>query len=501
MTARWLPRIPSPFAAGLIPPPPDVNDKFAPRIIVGNVPAGDTNAFQAAPFQYIPDPGDGSGIAAALAAAVAGYDVYVRPGTYDFETGAVVTPLTIPTGVNLRGAPGGPDGLSGTILKARVGDANTTQDLFILGTAASLEDVQIRVPLGFNGGANGLAIIQIPNVAIRISRVYLDMTFGGNGQRNTDFAIWTGLASAPSTGDLIENVEVVMPTQASGVFAYIGILFGFIGVDSVVAGARGPTVRDCVVRGGQLAYGFININEPIVTDCVVDGLIISSAGAAGSAGIFYILETTAATTVTAPKITTPRITVATTGDAVGTSAMGISIANNIVGSVTLQGCVIDDYQIFFATGVGLVSSRHGIDIRIGEGGTGRIERGAIGEGVVLGAGIDILFSTRTNDNTAGTAGSINDWSVVGLVGPGFDTMGANIGEGAQLDIVHVAQPKINRVSFVGCNFVGAPAGTNGVLIGANVTRTIVSSCQLLPGAGNAFTDNGILSQTIGNIVV
>lgn len=77
---------------------------FAPEIIVGNVPAGDSAVAQAAPFQYIPDPGDGSGIAAALAAAGAmgGAWVHLRRGTYTLDP--AVLPLALAANTRLTGA-------------------------------------------------------------------------------------------------------------------------------------------------------------------------------------------------------------------------------------------------------------------------------------------------------------------------------------------------------------------------------------------------------------
>jgi len=84
------------FPAGGGPPPPTGLDRFAPKYLVGNVPAGDSNvAYSSGGFVYIPDPGDGSGIAAALAAAgLAGGegDVHIRPGEYRLPGGQLDVP-------------------------------------------------------------------------------------------------------------------------------------------------------------------------------------------------------------------------------------------------------------------------------------------------------------------------------------------------------------------------------------------------------------------------
>lgn len=84
-------------------------DRFAPKYVVGNAPAGDTAAaYATGGFIYIEDPGDGTGIEAALAlAAVTPGDIALRPGVYDFSTGAAVMPLVVPAGVRVVGSGSG----------------------------------------------------------------------------------------------------------------------------------------------------------------------------------------------------------------------------------------------------------------------------------------------------------------------------------------------------------------------------------------------------------
>jgi len=114
-------------------------DRFAPKYLVGNTANGDTASVAglAPGFQYFPDPGDGSGIAAALAAALAAPgDVQIRPGTYDLQLGGSPSALVIPTGVKVRGA--GPS----TIITGRV---TGNQTIITLGVASELEDVRVNV--------------------------------------------------------------------------------------------------------------------------------------------------------------------------------------------------------------------------------------------------------------------------------------------------------------------------------------------------------------------
>ncbi|HEY5657333.1 MAG TPA: hypothetical protein VIY27_06050 [Myxococcota bacterium] len=95
---KWQIRLSDP-GGGAGPTPPGGTDRFAPRVIVGNVPAGDPIAVQAAPFEYIGDTGNGAGIAAAIAsvtAAGAGGWIHIRRGLYDLgAAGAPVLPMTI----------------------------------------------------------------------------------------------------------------------------------------------------------------------------------------------------------------------------------------------------------------------------------------------------------------------------------------------------------------------------------------------------------------------
>jgi hypothetical protein len=81
-------------------PPPSVSDHFAPKYLVGNTVAGDPAVGSGPPFRYIPDPGDGSGIATALTQPDGPGDIWIRPGTY---TLTAVLP-TVPAGVLVRGS-------------------------------------------------------------------------------------------------------------------------------------------------------------------------------------------------------------------------------------------------------------------------------------------------------------------------------------------------------------------------------------------------------------
>lgn len=122
-----------------------VSSRFAPKYLVGNVPAGDSAvAYSAGGFMYIPDPGDGTGIATALAAAASEPgSVLVRRGTYTLGAR-----LTVPAGIRVIG-----EGAS-TIIRSGSAD----HCAFAIGAAAQLADLAIAHP--GTAAAAGAALIE-----------------------------------------------------------------------------------------------------------------------------------------------------------------------------------------------------------------------------------------------------------------------------------------------------------------------------------------------------
>ena len=113
-------------------------DRFAPKYVVGNVNNGDSaTSYSTDGFYYIPDLGDGDGIALALSYAdsfsmdfVATGDVWIRPGIYTTENS-----FTVPADVTVRGA--GPS----TIIVGVPGAIN--QGLFTMKAGSSLRSMAI----------------------------------------------------------------------------------------------------------------------------------------------------------------------------------------------------------------------------------------------------------------------------------------------------------------------------------------------------------------------
>jgi hypothetical protein len=153
--SRYLPRIERPSGNG--GGGGGGEDRFAPRYIVGNVPAGDSpDPYNAGGFQYIPDTGNGAGIEGALSAASFNNDgdVYIRRGTYDWNlAGSPASPIPIPAAATVRGAGNLTDLRPRTTV---LGPAT----IFTLGASSRLMDVRINC-IGETEATTGVALIEV----------------------------------------------------------------------------------------------------------------------------------------------------------------------------------------------------------------------------------------------------------------------------------------------------------------------------------------------------
>lgn len=163
MTSRYEVHIHT-NAGGSGPPPPGSMDRFAPKYLVGNVPAGDDPvAYSLGGFYYIPDPGDGSGIALALTQFGGPGDVWIRPGTYDLNAGGVLAALAIPAGVRVQGA-----GMTTGIIGRVTGD----QGIFTMASNTSLIDMNLVVNASDAGSVTSVAVVDVlSTTAVAIQRV------------------------------------------------------------------------------------------------------------------------------------------------------------------------------------------------------------------------------------------------------------------------------------------------------------------------------------------
>ena len=142
----------------------------AHRIVVGipgvttGVPATDTllnlSPYVAGVSADFIDPGDGTGLAVALATALAigsPVDVRVVSGGIDLTAGTVVTPLTIPNNCRLLGA--------GSSLTEILGHSTAEQGIFALGANASLEGVRLSSPAPISSPGSAQGVVQATGIA------------------------------------------------------------------------------------------------------------------------------------------------------------------------------------------------------------------------------------------------------------------------------------------------------------------------------------------------
>lgn len=168
-------------------------DKFAPRYIVGNVPAGDPATPQTGPFRYIPDPGDGTGLALAVAeSSVNPGPIYVRPGTYDWDAGPLAGPLTVGDGVLIQGA--------GSGVTFLVGSTGADQGVLILaGLRCGLMDITVE------GGRGGVvsasdSVILLSGPGARLENVRVIATL--DPAHTLSNAIRVSVPAVPPPNDL-----------------------------------------------------------------------------------------------------------------------------------------------------------------------------------------------------------------------------------------------------------------------------------------------------------
>ena len=161
MSSRWLPRISRGGGGG-----GGGGDHQTYRVIVGNELRGDTDD-----DCDILDPGDGSGLASALAAASAGDDIFVRSGVYTLTD--VTAPLAVPEGVRFIGAgEGGPLTAvgGGSPQTEIVGPSAGDQQIFTLAADSALEELRITNPTPTAETSGGNSLVTATGGGQRIAR-------------------------------------------------------------------------------------------------------------------------------------------------------------------------------------------------------------------------------------------------------------------------------------------------------------------------------------------
>jgi hypothetical protein len=270
--SRWPVRI-SQTGGGPTPPSGDPN-RFAPKWIVGNIPAGDspTYTFDGG-FIYIPDPGDGTGIQAALSqAALTPGDVWIRPGTYDFGAGAVAMPLVIPAGCRVQGSGFGAS--YGTILQAKSA-ASDTQAVFRLGDLSQLHNLLIIVPESEGAGIDDY-VVRVEGIGGTIANIGIvaSMTTGTPSALRYLLRINPGNSGPPIS---LENVLLNNQTFAGDTptdSALLLVQTGNVTARNITTsgGGRGIEVANAAVLSGGNRQCSLRADDVYIDLCVQRGI-------------------------------------------------------------------------------------------------------------------------------------------------------------------------------------------------------------------------------------
>lgn len=129
-------------------------DRFAPEVIVGNVPAGDpATDYTSDEFYYVADTGNGAGIEAAIALLGAeGGTIYIRRGSYDFNVaGGPTGPITVPAKVSLVGA--------GDISTVITGLDAGAQGIFLVNDGCAIRNMTLAQTVADAAGTGQAGVI------------------------------------------------------------------------------------------------------------------------------------------------------------------------------------------------------------------------------------------------------------------------------------------------------------------------------------------------------
>jgi len=260
--------------------PGTTTDRRTPFYVVGNSPNGDTSVV----CDFL-DVGDGVQLQAALAAAGAGKDVYVRPGSYDYSLGAVAARLSVPAGVKLRGA-----GRGHTIIKT---NTSADQGAFELLARSELEDltVQVGFPVGPGSGSGG--VIELNGSFAEVRRVRVEWPGVYTPVEVALLALYASFLSSYTAEHLkIIDCQVGLDFAMPKFSALGGLISMGIGLPS------GPISVGCdVVRfycngadWGVFASKFARVCECELYDQYLKGIYFQSGAADGSVAVGNHIE-------------------------------------------------------------------------------------------------------------------------------------------------------------------------------------------------------------------
>jgi hypothetical protein len=217
-------------------------DRFAPTILVGNTVEGDSAvAYSSGGFEYIPDIGDGAGIAAAIAALnAAGGDgrIYVRRGFYDLRlAGSPVAHFTLIRDQHIIG-----EGIGATVIMSRDTGAQTI--FFCDGGGMSIQDMELVVPTPVGAVVGNIGVITLSDDNTNSSEILLrNLKIGLNADATTITTHCVRVENRNQT--VIENCFAECGGARLG--SAVADWLRFLGVAQVVGNE--VVVRNCVANG------------------------------------------------------------------------------------------------------------------------------------------------------------------------------------------------------------------------------------------------------------
>jgi hypothetical protein len=239
--SRWIPRITASGGGGQGPPGPPGPDHFAPKYLIGNILAGDDPVgFNLNGFRYIPDPGDGSGIALALTQPNGPGDIWVRPGTYTKTQARFV----IPSNVRVWGS-----GYTTVIIASAIDNT-----IWEVGDRAELAWMYNTHP-GPLAGAGAEVILCLANVTY-VHDLAVDASASSAGGILVAGVAYSGIGGGGPVLSRLYNNVLVGPQQGTGVFD--------------------PAAMYANIRGLPLAQ-----NDTVLVDVQSNTLIAGDAGLVG----------------------------------------------------------------------------------------------------------------------------------------------------------------------------------------------------------------------------
>lgn len=483
--SRYVPRI---DRAGLGGGGAEAVDHFTAGIIVGNELEGDPGDAQAAPFQYVADPGNGTGIESALTAAAArGVDVYLRPGTYTIDPASVTLPMTIPAGTRLKGA-----GRGVTEIVGGDGSGGTTQEIFDILSAGELRSVRVQSPAPAAAPAAGTTVGVIrarANAIVDDCEIEVGVNGGGGTPRTQEVGILgTDGVAVIRDSNFIGADGFAQQTGAE----IIAILFASELADESLLPAQSGRVEACRFSGWNIGAAWFNCARGVVRGCTFVDMHLSEGVMRWRTDSAF----TSAVEVRGPRWVENSIFMA---DVAGQTApqnrvgafMDVDHDGSKNGPVT--GFYIDDLRVMFEAQTLNFQVSHAVWVRAGANTQGSIVfSGSIDNivtreqavGVRLSAAhpvVSFIDSVRVGNVVAANAAVQGG---IGGRGAWFET-----GDGSQINNCSIMNSALHN------------AATAGVELENGCTDTHVGFNQLKTGAGTPLVDSGTGTEPGHNILV